>query len=309
MANAASMLEQKPVRLLIPGYPGAGKTSALAPLVDMGYKLRVLDYDNNNRPLLAFSDPSKLHNVDIAVLEDKMRRAADGTLVPNGVPTGYTEGMDLLDHWKYTDEEGTEVDLGRSAEWGHDHIVVLDTITSQGRCAMSKALSMNNRTVSNRRSQEWGLAQQLQLEFLRKLTSKKNKFHVIVMSHIKAVGPPETNKDDDDVMLKLKKQQANLIPTRLWPSAIGNALPPEIPGLFDTILVAERRIDAKGNVSRVLTLDVGPEIDVKVAARDFPSTLPLESGLRKLFEAQVPWSVRALQAANDNQPNVRSNVA
>jgi hypothetical protein len=300
--------ETKPVRLLIPGYPGAGKTSSLAALANMGYKLRILDYDNNIRPLIAYTNPNA--DVDVVTIEDTMRMAVDGTLVPNGIPMGYKMGLDMLDEWKYTAKDGTEVNLGRTADWDHTHVLVLDSITSQGTCAMRRALSLNNRTAANRRSQEWGLAQQLQLEVLKRLVSKRNNFHVIVLSHIKPVGPKDIGQDDDNLTIKLKERAASLIPTRLYPTAIGNALPPEIPGLFDTVLLAERRIDTKGNVSRVLTVETGPELDVKVAAKNFPSTLPIETGLRTLFEAQVPWSVSALRSANDNQrPNAASKAS
>src|SRR5262245_20531699 len=140
MANAADLLKNLPARILIVGYPGAGKTGALASLANAGFKLRIIAYDKlaNMAPLFAYVHSDKLTNIDIVALEDKMRATPNG-MEPAGVPQAFAQGLNLMERWKYKNPDGTEVDLGKPAEWGPDTIVVLDTLTAMGEAAKRTA--------------------------------------------------------------------------------------------------------------------------------------------------------------------------
>lgn len=301
MANAAKMAGEVPVRALIVGYPGAGKTGTLASLIDAGYKIRMLDYDGNTEPIFAYvKDQSKLANVDIVHLEDKMRTGTRFT-EPAGLPTAFKQGLDMMDRWKYTEVDGTVVDLGASKDWGFDTIVVLDSLTEMGEAAKRRVASLQNKGPGTITQQTWLIAQGEQEAFISRLTSTSNRFHVIVMAHLTMVGPKDIMKDDTDLTKELKERTANLVPTRLFPSALGQALPPKIGGHFPTLLRVEPKFLPGGVVQRIIRTIPLPELDIKVPAKNLPPTLPIEDGMLTIFKALTPASVAAVSGTTGDK--------
>lgn len=297
MANAAGLLANLPVRMLIVGYPGAGKTSALAALANAGYKLRILAYDKigNMTPLFAYVHPDKLSNIDIVTFEDKTRVTPNG-IEPAGIPTAFANGMAMMERWKYKNPDGSETDLGKPSDWGSDTIVVLDTLTAMGEAAKRRVMVMMNKTPRTMTQAVWGTAQSEQMEFIRRLNSSSNAFHVIVLSHLVMVGPKDLEKDDAQVTKDLKERIAALVPTRLFPSALGKALPPLIGGEFPVILEAKAKYKF-GKATRVLSHIATPELDLKLpTAVDIPSEVDVSDGLLQIFKALTPSSVAALSA-------------
>lgn len=287
MTSADKLVSQiDPARVMIVGYPGAGKTGCLACLVDAGFKLRVLDFDGNLAPLLRFTRPDALPNIDIVNFEDRLR-AGPKVAEPVGLPTAFSDAFKMMDHWKYKDpESGEEIDLGRpSQDWGPDHIVFLDSLTSMGRAAKRRCLAMSNRTTLNARRQDWGTAMAEQEAFIERLTSTRNRHHVIVAAHLKMIGPKDVEQADDDLTKVLKERVAEIVPTRLFPSALGHALPPEIGGHFPTLLLVEPEYKPGGKVRRVIRTIPRPELDLKVPAPDVPPTLDISDGMVQIFNA------------------------
>src|ERR1700692_1276245 len=47
MTNAANLLRNPALRIMVVGYPGTAKTGSLASLLNAGFKIRMLDYDGN----------------------------------------------------------------------------------------------------------------------------------------------------------------------------------------------------------------------------------------------------------------------
>ena len=284
MTQADKLHETKAARIMIVGYPGSGKTGACSALANAGYKLRVLDFDNNLEPLLAFTDRDKLANIDIITFEDKLRSGNKYVEVA-GLPKAFSDAMKALDRWKYTDPEtGEEFDLGQSKEWGPDTVVVLDSLTAMGIASKRRAMAMMNKTPLNTTQACWGLAMADQEAFIERLTQASNRHHVIVTAHLKMVGPKDVTSNDDQITKDLKGKIADVVPTRLFPSALGVALPPFIGGHFPTLVLAETEFK-HNKVRRVLRTQPRPELDLKVPALDIPDTLPLEDGLLTIFEA------------------------
>lgn len=285
MVSAAKMAEAQPVRALIVGYPGAGKTGACACLASAGYQLRVLAFDKvgNMSPLLQYTDQDKLGNIDICLLEDKLR-SGQKFIETAGLPEAFSGALKMMDHWTYKDEDGNEVDLGRSKDWGPETVVVLDSLTAMGEAAFRRAQAMLNKTPLNTTQQVWGLAMRDQEAFLEKLTSNANKFHVVVLSHLKMIGPKDIMPNDDDTTKELKGRVADIVPTRLFPSALGQSLPPKVGMHFPTVLLAEQ--EHKGPVvRRVLRTVSRPELDLKVPAKGLPKELDISDGLLQVFKA------------------------
>lgn len=284
MPSLSKTTQASSARILIVGYPGAAKTGSLASLANAGYKLRILDYDGNIEPLLQYVDEDKLANIDVIQLEDKLR-SGQRYIEPLGIPTAFADGLDMMDEWKYRDPEtGEEISLGKSKDWGPDTIVVVDSLTSMGRAAKRRAMKMLNKTPLNFTQQAWGLAMADQEAFIEKLTSTKNKFHVVVLAHLKMVGPKDTLKDDDDLTKELKERAADIIPTKLFPSALGVALPPEIGGHFPVIVKADFKVIGK-TVKRFLRTVPTADLDLKVPLKGLDAEVDLSDGLLKILEA------------------------
>lgn len=279
MANAAKLASEVPARILMVGYPGSGKTGALCALANAGYKLRILCFDKlaNMQPLFRFTKPEFLPNIDIALFEDKLKSGSQYVAL-DGKPTAFEDALKMMMHWKYTEADGTEVDLGRSADWGPDTIVVLDSLTAMGNAAYRRAMALANRTPQNFRDSDYGMAMKEQEAFIEILTSSANKFHLVVLAHLKLVGPKDIRKGDDDLTASLKEKIADIVPTRYYPSALGSALPPLIGQHFSCQVLV--KATTKGSrTQRIISVLPGEDIDAKVPALNMPPTLPQETGL------------------------------
>lgn len=284
MVSAVDLAENLAARVMILGYPGSGKTGALCCLADAGYKLRVIDFDGNYQSLLKFSKPESLKNIDIVTLEDKMR-GGPKCVETSGIPTAFADGLRLAGHWKYKHPlTGEEIDLGATKDWGPDHVLVIDSGTGCGRAAFRRTVAVQNRNPMNTRDSDWGLAMGDQDRFMEMLTSTQNRFHVVVNFHLKIIGPKDVRKGDSDLTKELKEAVAQLVSHRLFPSALGHALPQTIAEHFPTVLLAESEC-RHGKVKRKLITLPRPELDLKVPAPELPPVLPLESGLLTVFEA------------------------
>lgn len=289
MANLGKLAAKKPVRAMIVGFPGSAKTGSLASLANAGFKLRILDFDGNLEPLFTYVKPEFLDNIDAVSLEDKTRFSGQH-IVPAGKPMAFQRGLELMDHWKYTEADGTVVDLGRSQDWGCDTIVVLDSLTAMGLAAKARIMHLMNKTPTNTTDAVWGVAMQEQEAFIEKLTASENKFHVIVLAHLKMISPKESRKGEDELTKELKEKRAELIPTRYYPSALGQALPPVIGGHFP--ILVEASTEYKGSTAkRVLKHLPRAELDLKVPALNLPERLDISDGMLKLFDAVTPGIV------------------
>lgn len=275
--------ETEPARILLLGYPGAGKTGSLACLANAGFKLRVLDFDGNMKPLLQFTKPELRQNIDVLTFEDRTRQGPK-YIEPVGIPEAFANALRSLDHWKYKDGE-EEVDLGHSRDWGQDTIVVLDSLTAMGNAAFRRAMVLQNKTPGSVTDQVWGLAMNEQEAFIEKLTSTTNRHHVIVLSHLVMVGPKEIRKGDDDITKDIKERLADMIPTRLYPSALGQKLPPKIGGHFPCTLLIEPEIKGKV-VRRVLRSVPRVELDLKLPSLEAIDGMAIEDdGMLRVMKA------------------------
>lgn len=286
MANAADMAANEPVRMMIAGYPGSAKTGSLAALANMGYKIRMLDFDGNSKSLVYYTKPEFRKNIDIVTLEDNLK-ATPQFITAKGTPTAFADALHTLDHWKYTNADGSETDLGPANSWGCDTVVVLDSLTAMGEAAKRRAMHVQGKTPGNMADNTWGFAMKEQEAFIEMLTSTQNKFNVIVLSHLKMVGPNDIRKGDSDLTQQLKRNLADIVPTRLFPSALGKALPPVIGGHFPILILAETKY-VQGRPKRILVTQPREELDLKVPHPDLPAELPVETGLASIFEKLAP---------------------
>lgn len=296
--RADKIASKQPVRMMIVGYPGTAKTGMIASLANAGYKIRMMDFDGNSQSLLAYTDKDKLSNIDIVYLEDKMRNG-ERFIETTGIPTAFRAGLDLMDEWKYKEPDGTLISLGRSRDWGCDTVLVLDSLTSMGLASFRRQQSLSNKTPLNTTEQVWGLAMAQQEAFIEKITSETNNFHVVVLSHLKIVGPKDLRKEDEDITKEIKKEMQELIPNRLFPSALGRALPPVIGGHFPILIEATNEFKAN-SVNRVIRVVPRPELDLKLPSKISFDKASVSDGLIRIFKELAP----PLEACLGNTGNV-----
>lgn len=292
--NASKLNKTAPVRMLIHGFPGSGKTGSLVSLANAGFKIRMLDFDGNPEPLLKYTDPKFLSNIDIVSLKDKLDLQPNGLLAPSGQPMAFTNGIRLMKQWRYPDPDGAEVDakgvrwtnLGSSDDWGPDTIVVLDSLTGLGDASMNRARFMANKTALNMTQAVWGLAITEQLNFIKRLVDPSNKHHTVVISHVKIVGPKTEAPGDSELAKEFKQEAAGLIQTKLHPTALGWDLPQHIHKEFPTTLHIDKVVLGK-HVKRRFDFAARKDMDLKLPAADLAALtdLDIRNGLLRIFKA------------------------
>ena len=287
----STLAATRTVKALAIGYPKTGKTGSLASLANAGYKIGILDFDRNIDPLMEFVDPVHQDNVSVISFEEQLapKKFTRGKLtieklVPIGTPEAFAKSLRVLNNWK--DEE---TDWGPVKEWGPDHIIVLDSLTSMGEAAMWRILHMNNRLGGGPRKNDWGSAQNEQAGLIEML--KVLKCHVIVMAHLKLIEPrflddltdDSTMEDVASEVRKAMEAATGLVPTRLWPSALGKALPQNIGKSFPFILRYQTKM--MGQVAkRKIVLTPSEECDAGVPLKMAEKELDIEDGLLRIFE-------------------------
>lgn len=252
------LLVTKPfVKLLLVGDSGTGKTGALYPLIEDGYKLKVLDYDNKIAggilPILIRSKcPDKLKNVDVQVLRDQLKASALGPIV-DGLPQAFVKGMELMDKWP----DGT-----MPKAWGvndPDVIFVLDSLTFMSDAAFAWARGMN---PSAKDPRQWFYTAQQAVEgVIALLTSAKMECNVIVIAHVDWQNRPDGTMKG-------------------YPTTVGRALGPTIPAYFENMALCQTMAGKR-------TIQTAPTalIDLKSpAAFKLVPTMPQETGLRDFFK-------------------------
>ena len=265
MPSLANHQSNEFTKLLIEGDSGTGKTGALASLVSAGYSLRILDFDNGLDVLKAYiakDDSGLLANVEYRTLRDKRKATADGPVIA-GTPKAFVDAIKLLDRWKYTEADGSVVDLGVPAEWGPDVILVLDSLTFFS----DAAFDFREPLVPRSRDGKYDIravykdAQDAVENVLALLTSESFQTNVIVTSHIRYMDNPDGTK-------------------KAYPTSVGSALGPTIPRYFNSVAQCE----TKGG-KRTIQTAATAMIDLK-NPKPFAMAnhYPIETGLADFFK-------------------------
>lgn len=304
MASGTSLRRALAVRMLLMGFPGSGKTGALASLANAGFKLRIIDLDGNPESLLQYVRPDMLDNIDIVTLEDIIEDDPRGFTNVKGVPTAFTRAMALLDHWRYRDPEGSPLidpktneprrskageillyrDLGRLADWGPDTILVSDGLTGLAQAAFRRARATLGKVPGNITRAVWNLGTNDIGNYINKVTDGTLRCHSIMISHLRLQGPKAEESDDSTLTKTIKQAAAEHIPTRYYPSGLTAKHNETVSGDFPYVM----RALAKGK-KRILTWQPTEEVDLKLPlsakAAETIGELIVEDGLLKVFRA------------------------
>ncbi len=269
MPSLANHQSNDYIKLLEIGDSKSGKTGALVSLVQAGYKLRILDLDNLLdvlKYMIQEKCPELIENVEFRTLRDKRKASALGSVI-DGKPKAWINALKMMDNWKYTDDTGTETDLGNPSDWGSDCILVVDSLSRLCDAAydfhesiipVGKGGSYDARAI-------YGNAQDDVEKFIAMLTSDTYKVNVIVIAHVTYQEQPDGT-------------------TKGFPQGVGQKLSPKIPQYFSSVVLFTN----KGG-KRTMQTNSSPMMDLANPApfRVQPS-YPIETGLADFFEALRP---------------------
>lgn len=256
MAKASETVQDDFIKTIYLGDSGSGKTGSLVSLLEAGYKLKILDMDKGLKPLLYYAakkDKKLLENIDSQSFRDEMIANSHSGLAIKGRPKAYVDALKALNVWD---------DGSIPAEWGHDTIFCLDSLTAFARAAFLWAEGMNPSAKDKR--QIYMAAQESVRRVLELLTSDNFKCNVIVLAHIQAV------KNEEGALVR---EQVN---------SIGSALGPDIPKFFNTMIAASKQ-GAGEKVKRTIITTPTRTLDLKFPA-ELDKSLPLETGMATVFK-------------------------
>jgi hypothetical protein len=217
--------------MIVLGDPGTGKTGGLASLVKAGYWLGILDYDNGLETLKAYvrkeCGKEDLNNVEYRTLRDKRKATPSGGVI-DGNATAFSDGLKLLDNWKYKNGDGTETDLGPPSKWGPERILVIDSMTLWAKAAYDWREQLTPRGKSGQFDPRAVFydAQRAIEQAIANLTSESYQTNVIVVTHVNYV-------DNEDGTRKG------------YPNTIGKALSPVIGAYFNSIALCTVKAGGK----------------------------------------------------------------
>lgn len=251
-------------KLLLIGDAKSGKTGSLVSLVAAGYKLRILDLDNLLdvlKFLIQKECPDKIGNVEFRSLRDKRKATANGATIQK--PQAFIQAIKMLERWKYTAEDGTEIDFGDPSEWGPDCILVIDSLSRLCDAAYDwrDPLTPVGRSGEKDNRATYGDAQDAIESLLAMITSDAFATNVIVICHIQYMEQPDGTKKG-------------------FPQGVGQALSPKIPQYFPSYALCTRKGDER-KIQTTSTRLIDLANPKPFAMED---SYPIETGLAQFFE-------------------------
>lgn len=266
---------QPAIKLILCGESGAGKTGSFASLAAAGYKLRILDLDNNSgilRNLLTKpsspyvkANPKCLAALDSVLAPSEPRGLVGGKL---GITKANVWGSVSAAFADWKDGEGSaQRSLGPITSWTSEHVLIIDTFTRLAQAAMNFHLALNGRLNQKPSLYDFGDAQQLLRYFLEIITSPEVPCNVILSCHIDKTENKSTSQPEE------------------YPMSIGAALGPQIGTYFGTLLKIEK-VGLGANMKRLIRTVPTSALGVKTSIPfDAKPDYPLESGLADYFSA------------------------
>lgn len=249
-------------KLLFLGDAKSGKTTALISLVAAGYHLRILDFDNLLDPLasrIRRQCPELAANVEYRSLRDTYTSTPTGYVV-NGKPRAWTTSLEMLNHWKYND-----IDLGIPATWGHECILVIDSLSRWCDAAYNyhEVMAPKGKSGDSDGRAIYGNAQDDVERALANLTNPTFETNVIVVCHGAYMENPDGTR-------------------KIYPQGIGMKLSPKIPQYFSTFVRLTKRGEKRTiQLKSDAMIDLANILPPDLADKD----LSPDTGLAEIFAA------------------------
>lgn len=221
------------VNVLLMGPAGTGKTHSIGTLVDSGIEVFYFAYEAGTESLLGYwTDrglpvPANLHVTTVKAASASFSEMADAarqvntlaydTLKKSTDPnrTKYNQFEQFLRAFNSVQIDGK--DYGAVNTWGTNRALVIDGLTGLGDSAMKAVIGGK----VDRDQKDWGLAQNMVENVLRKITSDC-ACHFVLISHVE--------RETDQVLGGIK----------ITVSTLGKALPSKIPPMFSDVILTAR---------------------------------------------------------------------
>lgn len=243
------------VKALCVGDSGAGKSGALASLVDAGYNLRILDWDNGLGVLRGYvKNKTNLSNVHYITLRDRL--ALMGARMGIKKADSFQRAMNALDEGgaKHWGEAGAHIPP--VWEWTPKDVLVVDTLASAGKSSLQMVMFANGHIMKPPEIQHYGTAMGNIEQLLDFITSDSINCHVICNTHIAPIA------------------EGSL---KVYPEAIGSKLGPKIAKPFDNMV----SLSILGK-TRSFHTDKDGLLALKTS-KPLKPTYPIETGWKDIF--------------------------
>jgi hypothetical protein len=243
---------ESPIKMLLLGNSGSGKTGSLASLARAGYQIHIIDFDNGTNILrnVLREDKAALGRIEVESFSD-VYSTAGPRVYPSKV-IAWAAAMKKITEW--TNEYTTL-----------DHILVIDSLNFASRAAFNWILQMANRLQTTKEIQDWGAAQDLMESFLMKIYSAEVKCHVIMTSHIHYIGQGETEIQVGYPM-----------------TSVGRSFAPKVPRLFNSCIMCRNTGTGAAAKREIYTQPID-FVDLKTESLDVKKSYPLSTGLAEYF--------------------------
>lgn len=242
----------KLVKMLVAADSGMGKTGALSSLIDAGYNVRILDFDNGLSPLRRYptNKEAVANNVHFATLRDELTLMGGKYVIKKA--DAFQRAMTLLD------AGGGEwgADIPPLKQWTPQDVLVVDTLGNMGRSCLFMVMALNAAANKKPEIQHYGQAMDNMEKFLGQVTSDAVQCNVIVNTHL---SPSEDSPN-------------------IYPEALGNKLGPKIARYFDNFFT----ISVTGNKRTIKTNRDG-RIALKCSAK-LSDQYEITDGYARLFK-------------------------
>jgi len=233
---------------------GKGKTGALMSLAAVGYKIRVLDFDNGSdilkNLLTSYDYPYRKYMEDnniplkgaihIFTLQEKMVKHISEDRY---VPLAARAWKRMVAIMEGTDKESKENNFGSIDTWDNQTVLVFDTFGTCAECAFFQQQELNNRLGQRMddHGRDTGGAQNLLRDMLKKMFMAEIRCNIIFNSHIVfvdlssgvAARPQAPNPNST------AQQLDSISDPRGYPMAIGRALSPIAGKYFNNVLITD----------------------------------------------------------------------
>lgn len=226
------------VNVLLMGPSGTGKTHSIGSLVDTGIEVHFLAFEAGVESLLGYwTDrgkpvPPNLHIFTVKPASASWSEMADQVKFVNTLSyealkkqtdpnrSKYDQFEKFLRTFNDVREDGTEKKYGSIDTWDTGKVLVIDGCTGLGDAAMKAVIGGK----ADRDQKDWGLAQNLMENFLRRVTSDC-RCHFILLAHVE------------------RETDAILGGVKITVSTLGAKLAPKLPPMFSDVILAVRNVD------------------------------------------------------------------
>jgi hypothetical protein len=231
------MMTIQGVNVLLMGPAGTGKTHSIGTLVETGIEVFYFAFEAGAESLRGYwldrgkEIPANLHISTVKgpaaswtemadavgyvnrLSYESLKKAAD----PNR--SKYTQFEQFLRTFNdVTDDSGAK--FGCIDQWGPGRAIVIDGLTGLSDAAMKAVIGGK----ADRDQKDWGLAQNLLENFLRRICDNCS-CHFVLLAHVE--------RETDMILGGVK----------LMVSTLGKALPPKLPSMFSDVILAVRNTD------------------------------------------------------------------